>query len=213
MADILNATLVSNFPAGFGDPAANGVHFHEFQVKGLFSAAPRPDHYSLEGAQAVLKSNQGHRFRNESAITGVEEDRKDIDDSPEVPTKSSKRIAVALLNRSKSKIKKLRLDNGEDQQSAPRMTTSLRKGRYANLAGVESSPLPDYTHTQLLILTQNAAVTEFRICINRQDIAFSSPENDLSIPKDDQDRRKYRQSLLGAMEDTSQARDSSSAAF
>lgn len=166
------------------------------------SIGPQPDHYSFESAQATLDLNEKHHSEAKIPTSNPKSDRNETNGVSEAQVKPSIRKAVWSLESPKTKVNRLEQDNAKHEESSPLRTTAPpNKVQYSKLASVESVPLPDFTHTQLYFATRDAAVTDSKLRVGGQGINFNTSDNDLSIPKDDVDGRKYCQNLISAMKD------------
>jgi hypothetical protein len=97
--------------------------------------------------------------------------------------------------------------------SGDQTKSSGRKSRYADLEGVENSQFPDFSHLPLRFSTRDAASANFPSWLRTIEDAFIPADQDTTIPQNDVQRQAAVRIILGALRDTTHAKDSKSSSF
>jgi hypothetical protein len=79
--------------------------------------------------------------------------------------------------------------------------------RYTELEEAIASPAPDYSGVTLSYSTRDEAASDFQTRLKELATYWTPPKNDPTIPQSNNDRRYVVRQLLGAMKDTSVAKD------
>jgi hypothetical protein len=179
----------------FGEPVPAGAHPPDFDFDaGLITLGPWPVRAGAARAGAARASDAG------------------------LPDEASVAQAVGLKRKAVDKPDDSEQHEGTLKTDPPKDTrgqakSSGKKLRYSDFEGVEHVQLPDFSQTSLSFSNHHAALASFQAGLRSMEDAFVPADEDGSIPQDDAERQTAVRMVLGAIRDTTHAKNSDSSGF
>jgi hypothetical protein len=186
----------------------------------LTQRAPSPAHDNDE--KSFMSSFKAEKPKDKHAQTQVDPSKTALISAPtavapqviSLKRKDRNERDNDMPQAKKAKAKATEPGNQDQSVDQHRLLKPMKKQKYSALAGVEDTPLPDYSHVSIEFTSRDAAMAAIAQKRAKQlEESFRRDEEDTSIPRNDAERQTAVRTLFGAMKDVSRTKDLNSRAF
>jgi hypothetical protein len=180
----------------------------EFRIGALVSATGHPEEFDFESAKRTL----GPWLPRQGSARRFDAGSSDGVNAPQAG--GPKRKATDELEDDQERMNKPKTNYSMAKTPAGAgVKPAGKKARYSNLEGVEDAPLPDFSQTLLSFSNRDASLASFQTGLRSIEDAFVPVDEDETVPQDDAQRRAVVRIVLGAIRDTTHAKDANSSGF